>query len=116
MKKVKKYTISKESFEDMCKARRFNPCLKITFLDKNGIHHHQLSAGYDDVICVYREDQETYILTQNPRLGYVGLEVFEGDSKSGDIFLEAHHVIEVLGRDDLAPFTIVRKLRGYVQP
>ena len=116
MRKVKKYTISKESFEDMCKAKRFNPCLKITFRDKNGIHHHKLSAGCDDDICVYREHQQTFILTQNPHLGYVGLEVFEGDAKSGDIFLEAHQVIDVLARDDLAPFTIVRRLRDYLQP
>ena len=114
MRKVKKYTISKESFEDMCKAKRFNPCLKITFRDKNGIHHHQLSAGYDDDIYVYREHHQTFILTQNLRLGYVGLELFEGDTKSGDIFLEAHQVIEVLGRDDLSPLTVIRRLCDYL--
>ena len=114
MRKVKKYTISKESFEDMCKAKRFNPCLEITFRDKNGIHHHKLSAGYDDDIYVYREHQETFILTQNPCLGYAGLEVFEGGTKSADIFLEAHQVIEVLGRDDLAPFTMIRRLCNYL--
>ena len=116
MRKVTNYAISKESFDDMCKAKRFNPCLEITFQDKKGIHQHKISAGYDDDIYVYREHQETFILTQNPRLGYVGLEVFRGDVKSGDIFLEAHQVIDVLGRDDLAPFTIVRRLRDYVQP
>jgi hypothetical protein len=116
VRKVKRYTISKESFEDMCKAKRFNPCLKITFRDKKGVHHCKLSAGYQDDIYVYREHQETFILTQNLRLGYVGLEAFEGDDKSGDIFLEAHQVIEVLARDDLAPFTIIRRLKDYVQP
>lgn len=64
----------------------------------------------------YREHQKTFILTQNPRLGYVGLKIFEGDTKSGGIFLEADQVIEVLGRYDLAPFTIVRRLRDHVQP
>ena len=116
MRKVKKYTISKESFEDMRKTKRFNPCLTITFRDKKGIHHHNLSAGYSDDIHVYREHQQTFILTQNPHLGYVGLEAFEGDQRIGDIFLEAHQVIEVLGKDDLAPFTIIRRLKGYVQP
>lgn len=116
MRRVKTYTILKESFEDMCKAKRFNPCLKITFRDKKGVHHHNLSAGYDDEIHVFREHQQTYILTQNPRLGYVGLEVFDGDDRIGDIFLEAHQVTEVLQRDDLAPFTIVRRLTDYVQP
>ncbi len=116
MRAVKKYTISKESLEDMREAKRFNPCLEITFRDKKGVHHHKLNAGYDDYIYVYREHQETFILAQNPRLGYVGLEVFEGPVESGDIFLEAHQVIDVLQRDDLAPFTIVRRLRDYVQP
>ena len=114
MRKVKKYTISKESFKDMCKAKRFNPCLEITFRDKNGIRHHKLSAGYDDDIYVGREHQETFILTQNLCLGYVGLEVFEGDTKSADIFLEAHQVIEMLGRDGLAPFTMIGRLRDYL--
>ena len=116
MRAVKKYTISKESLEDMREAKRFNPCLEITFRDKKGVHHHKLSARYDDYIYVYREHQETFILAQNPRLGYVGLEVFEGDDKTGGIFLVARQVVEVLGKDDLAPFTIVRRLRDYVQP
>ena len=116
MRAVKKYTISKESLEDMREAKRFNPCLEITFWDKKGVHHHKLNAGYDDYIYVYREHQEIFILTQNPRLGYVGLGVFEDDERIGDIFLEAHQVLEVLGKDDLAPFTIVRRLRDYVQP
>jgi len=113
---VKKYTVSKESVEDMCKAKRFNPCLEITFRDKSGIHQHKIGAGYDDDIYVYRERRQTFILTQNPRLGYVGLEVFEGDVKIGECFLQSHQVIEVLGRDDLAPITIVRRLSCYLQP
>ena len=115
MRAVKKYTISKESLEEMRKSKRFNPCLEITFRDKKGVHRHKLGAGYDDHIYVYREQRETFILTQNHRLGYVGLEVFAGDDKTGDIFLEAHQVIEVLGKDDLAPFTIAIRLSDYVQ-
>jgi hypothetical protein len=114
VRRIRNYFISRESFEDMCSAGRFNPCLEITFRDKRGIHHHKLSAGYSDDIYVYREHQETFILTHNPGLGYVGLEVFESDTKSGDIFLEAHQVIEVLGRYELAPFTIVRRLIDFL--
>jgi hypothetical protein len=114
MRAVTKYTISKESLADMLKAKRFNPCLEITFRNKKGVHRHKLGAGYDDHIDVYREQQETFILTQNPRLGYIGLEVFAGDDKTGDIFLEAHQVLEALGKNDLAPFTIIRRLSDYV--
>ena len=116
MRKIKKYAVTKESFEDMRKAQRFNPGLTITFRDKKGIHRHNLGAGYSDEIHVYREQQQTFVLTQNRRLGYVGLEIFEDDEKIGDIFFAAHELAEVLGRDDLAPFTIIRRLRDYVQP
>jgi len=33
MRKVKNYTISKESFKGMLKAGRLNPCLEISFKD-----------------------------------------------------------------------------------
>jgi len=114
MRKVNNYTIQKESFEDMNNAGRWNPCLEITFRDKAGIHTHKLSAGYQDDIHIYREHGITFILTSNPYLGYVGLEVFNGNKQAGDLFLEYHNLIEVLGRCDLAPFTMIRRLREYV--
>jgi len=46
----------------------------------------------------------------------VGLEVFNGDEQTGDLFLEYHQVIETLGRCDLAPFTMIRRLKEYVNP
>jgi len=114
MKRVKNFTITKESFEDMCKARRFNPCLEISFRDWRGQHNHKISAGFGDNIHVYRAHGETFILTQNQRLGYVGLEVFNGAESVGEIFLQGDNVIETLGRDDLSPFTIIRRLKDYV--
>ena len=116
MRRVTKYKISKESFEDMCKARRFNPCLEITFRDKTGCNTHKISAGYRDEIDVYREHDETFVLSQNTGLGYVGLEVFTGCEKTGNIFLESYNVAETLGRDELAPFTIIRRLMEYINP
>ncbi len=116
MKRVKNFTIAKESFEDMCEARRFNPCLEITFRDRRGRHTHKTSAGSDDEIHVYREHGETFILTQNPRLGYVWLEVFNGAESVGETFLQGDNVIETLGKDNLAPFTIIRRLKDYVYP
>lgn len=113
MRRIIKYSISKEAFKDMCKARRFNPCLEITFRDKTGRHTHKLSAGYGDDIHVYREDKETFVLSQNTGLGYIGIEVFSGCEKIGDIFLEHHQVIEALGNDNLAQFTIIRRLRNH---
>ena len=116
MRKITNYTISKESIEDMVKAKRFNPCLQITYRDRLGKHTHKLSAGYEDDIHVYREHGDTFVLTRNFRLGYVGLEVFNGNESVGNIFLQGDDVTEILGRDDLAPFTIIRRLKDYVYP
>jgi len=114
MRRIRNYSISKESIEDMIRAKRFNPCLQITFRDRSGQHTHKLTAGYGDDLDVYREGPETYILTTNPKLGYIGLEVFEGPDKTGEIFVEEHQVIETLGSDDLAPFNAIKRLREHI--
>lgn len=114
MRRIRNYSISKEIVEDMIKAKRFNPCLEITFRDRSGQHTHKLSAGYDDDVDVYREGSETYILTTNPRLGYIGLEVFGGADKTGEIFVEEHQVKETLGRGDLTPFNTIKRMREYI--
>ncbi len=114
MRKIRNYSISKESTEDMIQAKRYNPCLEITFRDRSGQHTHKLSAGYGDDLDVYREGSETHILTTNPRLGYMGLEVFEGADKTGEIFVEENRVIETLGCEDLAPFNAIKRLREHI--
>ena len=114
MRRIHNYTVSKESFDDMIKANRFNPSLEIVFRDKKGKHVGKISAGYDDVIHVYREDADTFILSLNPGLGYVGLEVLEGSEKAGSLFLQGDQVKEILGRDNLAPLTIIKRLKNYV--
>ncbi len=114
MRRINRFSIDKESYEDMLKARRFNPCLEITFRDRSGTYTHKLSAGHSDVLNVYREGLETYVLSSNPRLGYIGLEVFEGPDKIGSFFIEGHQIEEVLGRDDLAPFNAIKRLREHI--
>ena len=113
MRKVD-FAIRKESFDDMRKAGRFNPSLEITFRDKHGTHTHKLGAGYCDDITVYRESSQTYVLTQNSRLGYVALDTFEGPDRTSELFIEPHQIPETIGRDDLAPFTIIRRLLPYI--
>ncbi len=114
MRKIHNYRISKEDFWEMLHAKRHTPCLVITFRDKSGKYTHKLSAGYADVLDIYREGTKTYILSTNSRHGYVGLEVFEGPDKAGETFLEEHQVKEVLGRDDLAPFNVIKQLREHI--
>lgn len=116
MRRISNYTIKKESFEDMYKAKRFNPCLEITFRDKTGIHTHKLDAGYSDTMDVYREAGVTCVLNRNERRGYIGLQAFKGEEKSGDMFLESEQAEDILGGDDLAPYTIIRRLIDYIIP
>ena len=114
MTKVKNYSITKESTDDMIAAGRFNPSLEIVFRDRHGTHRHKLSAGYLDDIHVYREAGLTCVLAINNSLGYIGLEAFEGSEPAGDIFLNGEQVAEALGRLDLAPFTIIRRLMQFI--
>jgi hypothetical protein len=114
MRRIHNYSISKESIEDMIQAKRYNPSLEITFRDRSGQHIHKLSAGYDDDVDVYREGPETYVLTSNSKLGYIGLEVFEGPDKTGEIFVQEEQVKEVLGSEDLAPFNAIKRLLEHI--
>jgi hypothetical protein len=114
MEKYKRYTIQDESWDDMREAGRFNPMLEITFRDKSGIHTHKIGAGRSDDITVYREHGVTYVLTQNQSLGYIGLEAFESETQTADIFLEHHQIKETIGRENLAPFTIIRRLKEFI--
>jgi hypothetical protein len=111
MRRIYRYSISKEDYWEMLHAGRYNPCLQITYRDRFGKHTHKLTAGYWDDIDIYREGTETYILSSNPKLGYIGLEVFEGAEKQWEIFLQEEQVKDVLGRDDLAPFNAIKRLR-----
>ena len=115
MRRVHNYQIRKESFEDMCKARRYNRSLEITFRDRTGVHTHKLGAGHSDILDVYRDGTETYVLSHNEGLGYFGLEVFEGNQKTGDIFVESHQVKDLLGNETLAPFNAIKRMREYIQ-
>ena len=114
MRRVLSYSIRKETVSDMLHAGRYNPCLEITYRDRFGNHIHKLSAGYCDDIDVYRSGSETYILSSNPKLGYMGLQVFDGPDKTGEMFVQGEQVEEVLGRNDLAPFNAIKRLREYL--
>ena len=114
MKRVRRTRISKESIEDMIAAGRMNPSLELTFRDSRGLHTHKIAAGYHDGLHVYQESGLTYVLTVNFYLEYAGLEVFDGDEAVGEVFLQGDQVREVLPKEDLAPFTMIRRLMPYI--
>jgi hypothetical protein len=114
MRKVD-YELQRESFEDMLAAGRYNESLEIVFRDKSGKHIHKLGAGRSDEIDVYRDGKETFVLARNFGLGYVGLEIFNGDEKVGDMFIQNDSEIdEIVGSLELAPYTIIRRLAQYI--
>ena len=114
MRKIKNYSISKETLEEMLDSGRFNPSLEITLRDRAGQQTHKLSGGYGDDLEVYREGSAIFILYTNDMLGYLGLEVFEGAKKQGDIFLEEYELKDVLGRKNLGTFSVIQHLREYI--
>ena len=116
MKKISAYRVRKESLAAMRKAQGFYPALEIQFRDRSGIHTHTLSAGYDDDLFVYRESGETYVLSLNTRLGYVGLQCFDGSTEVESLFLQEGQVEETIGRLEYAPWTIIRRLLEYINP
>ena len=114
MRRVDNCSISKESRDEMIAGGRINPCLKITFRDRSGLHTHMIASGYEDEISVYRDAGSTFVLSVNRRLGYGGLEVFEGEDAVGDIFFQEEQATEVLARLDPAPYTVIRKLLEFI--
>ena len=109
------YKLQRESFEDTMAAGRFHEALEIVFRDKSGKHIHKIDAGRRDEIDVYRDGKETFVLTRHFGLGYVGLEVFDGDEKVGDMFIQNdYEVKEIVGSLDLAPYTIIRRMAQYI--
>ena len=108
------YRIVKESYGGMIEAGRWHPSLEIIFRDKTGTHKHKIGAGHNDEIYAFREAGETFVFSQNERLGYISLAVFKGDEQTGDIFIDNHQVEEIVGRDDLSPYTIIRRLMPHI--
>ena len=113
MRTVRNFDITKENTEEQTKAGRWNPCLEISFRDKQGLHTHKICAGYSDDIHVFRESGVTSIVGTNSWLGYVSLEIYEGEEKLGEIFLEYHHLMEILGKVNLAPITLAKRLKEF---
>ena len=112
MRRINNYSINQESLEDMLESGKFNPSLELTFQDKS--ERYKLSAGYGDDVEVYSEGAEIFIFYANEMLGYVGLEIFVGSEKQGEIFLEEYELKDVLGRRNLAPFNVIKHLRNYI--
>jgi hypothetical protein len=115
--KAIKFDIQRESWDDMHQSGRYNRGLEVTFRDFLGTHTVKVGAGYSDDWYVYQELNATYFLSMNTGLGYVGLEIFEGDEKVWEMFLQTDYNLEsVLGKKglDLAPYNIIKAMLNYM--
>ena len=113
MRKVN-YNTGYESWDDMYEAQRYNRSLELTFKDKTGTHTHKISAGNSDSLDVYQEGSETFLLSRNYGLHYIGLEVFEGDALIGDVFFESGAVDELKIKLSAAPYNLIKRLLGHI--
>lgn len=96
----------------------YGPTQQVTYRDRTGTHTVNISAGSSDDVGVFREGDETFVLSVNRRIGYVGLQAFKGGQDYGDVFLQNDWEIrEALGPRglDLQDVTIARKLSEYIE-
>jgi hypothetical protein len=105
--------IEKETPEEQRASGRYNPGLVLVL---DGVRYH-LQSGYDDSITVFSDSTYFFVLSENRRLPYVGLDVFEmGDPVSTEsCFLQEHQCEQALGPgwEDLGPAEMVEKLLPY---
>ena len=118
MRTVHSWQTEEESYESQREAGRYNPSLELTFRDKKGIHKGVLGAGRSDSIYVHRDGDQTYVLSMNTPLGYVGLQAWREDSFDDIVVLQDESDIEeTLGKDglDKSPIWITKVLSQWDQ-
>jgi hypothetical protein len=90
----------------------------LIYRDRGGIHRVTLDAGRADDLHVFREGNETFVLSLNHRLDYAGLQIFDTDGDEiGNIFASVDYEIkEMIGRRglDYDPMTIAKRLAEYI--
>ena len=112
MRKVK-FSVEKESVDEMRAAGRFNPGLKVIMPNEDEI---PISAGYADYIAVYQDKKGVLVTSFNPGLEYFGAEYFDAgdiDKPLTSIFLQGEgQIAEAFGTKsmpwDLEPKDVVK--------
>jgi hypothetical protein len=96
------FAVTHETWEEADAAGRYNRGLVVLFRDRTGNHRVPIGAGDSDDVEVFRDHGLTYVVSRNHGLGYVSLEVFEGDTWVSQTFLQFDEdIAEILGRDGL---------------
>ena len=116
MKTVKRYALSKETWDEQSAARRFNPATVVTWNQNRKEHFMTLGAGDSDHLHFFAEDELFIALSVNYQLGYVGIEIY--DTKHGNIVWEVffdNNLEAVFGRNWQAksPMYLTKTLMQY---
>jgi hypothetical protein len=113
-KPLDNYTITHEPWEQAWKAGRLNRALELRIKEEEEERRYTLAAGYSDTISAYTQDETIYVITTNSRHGYVGLEAWQDNEKTEDLFFQ--NADEELGSDvwDLGDRELLERLEQYL--
>ena len=102
MRRVKKYTLEREPFR--------RPLL--IYRDRTGKHSVEVNAGKLEKIEVFREGENTYVLSWNQAAGYVGVQVFRGQEELGEVVQNKRGLESLIGRTGayIPPLLIVKTM------
>ncbi len=75
MRRIKNYSLKRQPF--------MQPVL--TYRDRRGKHSVEVNAGKLERIEVFRDGENTYVLSWNQAAGYMGVQVFRGLEELGEV-------------------------------
>lgn len=92
MRTVRRFKLSKESYEEQRAARRYNPATVVEWVQGRRKRRMTLGAGDSDHLHFFTDDTLFIALSVNYRLDYVGIQVFDTaiDAEVGEVFFDTN--------------------------
>lgn len=103
MRTVHDFKLEEETLEEQFAAQRYNPATVLIRNKKRMV----LDCGTSDTVRVFKEGKETFVLSYNRGMNYVGLQIFDTytGEESDSVFQQSAEVDM-----DLADITICKIL------
>ena len=105
--------IEEETWEKQSAAGRYNPA-SVAIVKGNRL---TLNCGSADDLYFWTDKKETYVLTINNRMGYIGLDIYSGAYNTCSVFLQNYETAEeILGKNwgDKSPAWLRKVLSNYI--
>ena len=112
MKRLYDFTVEEESVEEMLKAGRIMPYLRVTFQVTGNQYSVLIPAGIKDNIYIFKQGEEVFILARNSKHESIVFEIFTNGERTGGVYLRGEKLKEILGKRDLPATTIIKRLRS----